>query len=272
MRKGVYIHGYTDWEQKRLVKQNQTLGKYIYNRIDLSDCRHVLEIGCGVGAQMIHLLNKYPNLNMTGLELEASQIEKAHTNLERLIDDDSRYSLVQGDATNIPSSLSRDFDAVILVWVLEHINQPERVLNEIKRHFNPGTKVYITEVAHSGFQVNPREDAVGFFWRDMMRFQLENGGDADIGFQLGNLLVDTGLIIHDMKPFPMHFDKRYPQQRGEMLQYWLDLMRSAVPGMKEAGVLDEANWEIAESHMIKLQTMEDAVFYYAFMQAIVECP
>ncbi len=272
MRKGVYIHGYTDWEQERLVKQNQTLGKYIYDRIDFSDCKRILEIGCGVGAQMIHLLQQYPHLHISGLELEPSQLRKAELNLKSLIHDESRYSLVLGDATDLPKELSDDYDAVFMVWVLEHIPDPSAVLSELARHFKKGTKIFITEVAHSGFQVYPQHQSIGRFWRTMMTFQSDNGGDADIGFTMGNLLHEAGFKVKDLRPYPMHFDKRKPQQRLEMLQYWLDLMRSAVPGMREGGVLNEAVWHEAEAHMISLMSDDNAVFYYAFMQASVECP
>ena len=45
----LYIHGFSEAEQQRLIEQNEVLAPYIYAKSDYSTNKHLLEIGCGVG-------------------------------------------------------------------------------------------------------------------------------------------------------------------------------------------------------------------------------
>jgi len=269
MSNTVYIHGYSEREQQRLLEQNDVLAKYIYQNIDLSHHQKVLEIGCGVGAQMHYMLTTYPNLRVDGLEISPAQINKAKHLLTTANINTNRYNIYQGDAKNIPIEVQMDdYDAILLIWVLEHISAPELVLQEIECKAKPGTKIYITEVFHSGFNIYPSNEFVSDFWRKMIDFQQTTGGNADIGIILGNLLQDQLLHVESVKPFNMFFDKRYPSQRREMLTYWLELMRSALPEMITAQVYSLPEWERVETHLNALIESDESVFYYAFIQGV----
>lgn len=267
MSKGVYIHGFSDEEQQRLIDQNETLAKYIYANIDLSKHQRVLEIGCGVGAQMMYMIDRFPDIHVTGLELSQSQIDKAQYFMEQSGVPRDKFDLVQGDATAFPDDLELNFDAVVMVWVLEHIDKPLQVFLEVKDKLPQGTILYVTEVFHRSFNIHPYSPSIDQFWTTMMVFQEENGGDANIGLKLGAYMDQSGIEVLSCKPFPMHFDRRLPGQRKEMQVYWLELMRSAVPEMRSAGVLDETVWKVAESDMLSAIDNPESVFYYSFIQA-----
>lgn len=268
MSKGVYIHGFSEEEQQRLIDQNKTLAKYIYANIDLSNHHRILEIGCGVGAQMMYMLNRFPMIHVTGLELSQTQIDKAHYFLDQSSVDRERFELVQGDATDFPDHLSLNFDAVVMIWVLEHVDKPLQVFLEIKEKLPGGVLLYVTEVFHRSFNIHPYSPSIDRFWTSMMTFQEENGGDANIGLKLGAYMDQSGIEVISCKPFPMHFDRRFPAQRKEMQVYWLDLMRSAVPEMRAAGILDEVIWKLAENDMLSAIDNPESVFYYSFIQAV----
>jgi len=267
MSKPTYIHGYSEREQQRLLEQNTVLAKYIYRNIVLNSHQKVLEIGCGVGAQMHHMLQTFPNLEVHGLEISPLQIHKANELLSNSGIDPSRYQIIEGDAKNLPQGTLATYDGIILIWVLEHIQHPHLVLKELKNKAASGTLLYITEVFHNGFNVHPSCDALESFWKKMIHFQASSGGDANIGLTLGNILFDENIEVKSIQPFNMFFDKRSPAQRIEMMTYWRDLMHSAVPEMIEADVLVQEEWDEVESHMNQLIDMEDSVFYYSFIQA-----
>jgi hypothetical protein len=46
-----YLHGYTREEQNRLCEQARITEQRIFDTVDFSECEHILELGCGVGAQ-----------------------------------------------------------------------------------------------------------------------------------------------------------------------------------------------------------------------------
>lgn len=122
-----YIHGYSEEEQQRLIQQNEVLAPYIYQRLDLTSCRHIVEVGCGVGAQMMTLLNKYPDLSMTGIEHAPKQIKKAEHHLSRFPAFSGRYNFIEGDACVIRPTFDPPVDGALMVWVLEHVRQPQLV-------------------------------------------------------------------------------------------------------------------------------------------------
>lgn len=267
MSEGIYLHGYSEWEQERLLQQNDILSKYIYQKIDLTGKKRVLEVGCGVGAQMIYMLNKYPDLHITGLELEEKQLEKATENLINSGIPKERYSLIQGNATQTGWETHQDFDTVVMVWVLEHIPDCELVLRELKRILRPKTELWITEVYHQGFATYPAMPAMLDFWQKMILFQSQTGGDANIGLRLGQLLHSTEIHAEWVTPFPMFFDARNPIARNEMFLYWKDLMYSSIDSMEQNGYGVKVQWNQVENELNQLLEDTNSVFYYSFIQA-----
>jgi SAM-dependent methyltransferase len=271
MGKEVYLHGYTEKEQMRLISQNETLAKYIYDKIKLENHQNVLEIGCGVGAQMAFMLTHYPQLRIIGLEKEPAQIDKAKQILHRFASAESdRYILIQGDAKDLPDYRHADIDAVVLIWVLEHIPDPLLVLKEIAMKLPLGCKVYATEVFHNSFRVYPSLPELEVFWSDMIEFQSQVGGDANVGMQLGALMHQAGLNVSYCAPYPMFFDCRNIQKRNEMLNYWKELAESAIPEMEAAGLISVGNWPKIAAHFDKLLLMPESIFYYSFVQCFGE--
>ena len=55
-----YIHTFTRDEQDRLRRQAELLELHLHPYVDLSGCARLLEIGCGVGAQLRLLSRRYP--------------------------------------------------------------------------------------------------------------------------------------------------------------------------------------------------------------------
>jgi ubiquinone/menaquinone biosynthesis C-methylase UbiE len=267
MSEGIYLHGYSEWEQERLIQQNDILSKYIYQRIDLAGKKRLLEVGCGVGAQMIYMLNKYPELHITGLELEEKQLEKAAENLRNAGIPENRFSLIQGNATRTGWETLQDFDAVVMIWVLEHIPDCIAVLRELKRVLRPGTEIWITEVYHQGFATYPTMPSMQNFWQKMIQFQSQTGGDANIGLRLGQLLHSSGIHTEWVSPFPMIFDARNPGARNEMFLYWKDLMYSSIDSMEQNGYSVKDQWIQVENELNQLLQDPDSVFYYSFIQA-----
>lgn len=62
-----YIHTFSKKEQDRLLNQALFLEPYLYPGIEFSACRRILEIGCGVGAQIALLARRFPGLRIDGL-------------------------------------------------------------------------------------------------------------------------------------------------------------------------------------------------------------
>lgn len=69
-----YLHGFSATEQARLLKQARLLETTLFNQIDYSGARRLLEVGSGVGAQTEILLRRFSRAacHRRGLERDAT--------------------------------------------------------------------------------------------------------------------------------------------------------------------------------------------------------
>lgn len=85
----------------------------------------ILDVGCASGWFLNEISKRYPNAQCTGIDVYNKAIfygKKKYKNLH----------LFQADAHNIPYP-DNSFNVVICTEVLEHVSNPEKVLQEIKR-------------------------------------------------------------------------------------------------------------------------------------------
>lgn len=262
-----YLHGFTSTEQDRLYKQARFVENKIYSTVDFSSIKNLLEVGSGVGAQSEIILRRFPELFLTGIEFQQQQIEKAHEFLSQVLYAQNRYEIKQMDAMDMDFESGRKYDAAFVCWVLEHIPQPARVLSEIRRVLVPGSQVVITEVLNSTFFVEPYSPNVLKYWMRFNDLQYDMGGDPFVGAKLGNLLQSQGYRNIETEIKVLHLDNRNPSKRAEMINFWTELLLSALPQLTEAGYIeDDLGAKVAEE-MRQVSKNPDAVFFYSFVQA-----
>jgi ubiquinone/menaquinone biosynthesis C-methylase UbiE len=261
-----YLHGFSEVEQARLVKQAQIAESTIFHDIDYSGASRLLEVGSGVGAQTEILLRRFPGLHATCVDLSPAQLGAASRRLSAMPWLEGRYALHQADATDLPFA-PRSFDCAFLCWVLEHVPSPARVLNEVRRVLSPGSPVYLTEVMNASFLLDPYSPNVWRYWMAFNDFQIDSGGDPFIGAKLGNLLLAGGYrdVATQIKTF--HFDNREPARRKTMIAFWEELLLSAADQLLAEGKVTSEVVEGVRREMRQVQNDPDAVFFYSFVQA-----
>lgn len=261
-----YLHGFSANEQERLRKQARFAEHAIYRNIDFNKAKNILEVGCGVGAQSEILLRRFPDIHLTGIDLNDKQLQAANQYLSSLSYAKDRYDILQMDAMNMKFE-SNEFDGAFLCWVLEHIPDPSQVLSEVRRVLKPGSRVFITEVMNSTFFIDPYSPNVWKYWMAFNDFQYDQAGDPFIGAKLGNLLTSLGYSQIKTKIFTWHLDNRHPSRRKEMFDYWLELMLSGAEQLKNSKYIDEDTIQAAIQEMNDVKVNPDSVFLYSFMQA-----
>lgn len=260
-----YIHGYTATEQERLREQALVIERPIYDFIDFSNVKDLLEIGSGVGAQTEILLRRFPHLQITGVEYESLQIKKAQENMEVLDFGPEKVRFIQQDATAL--DLDKTFDAAFICWVLEHIPDPVRVLKSMKPFLQPGAMISITEVFNSSFYTYPSLPEVMDYWEIYNQYQVSIGGDPQVGAKLGNLLQEAGYRNIDLRSGGFHLDSRMQEEKRTVFTYWKNLMSSGAPLLIQEGLVSAAQLKAMQDGMDRLREMPDSVFYYRFIQA-----
>lgn len=261
-----YLHGFSETEQARLVKQARMAEPVVFRDIDYAGARRLLEVGSGVGAQTEILLRRFPDLHVTCVDLNTAQIEAARANLGARPWLDGRYAIQQADATDLPFE-PRSFDGAFLCWVLEHVPAPARALSEVRRVLQPGSVVYVTEVMNASFLLDPYSPDTWRYWMAFNDFQIESGGDPFVGAKLGNLLLAGGFhdVTTEVKTF--HFDNREPARRKAMIAFWEELLLSAADQLVAAGKVTPEVVAGVREEMRQVQNDPNAVFFFSFVQA-----
>ncbi len=88
------------------------------------DHRVILEVGCGEGLLAAKILEHFPGVQYRGLDINGEIIEEARGNCPGV-------NFEVANAYDLKSFTHEPYDLVILSEVLEHLDQPEKALQEI---------------------------------------------------------------------------------------------------------------------------------------------
>ncbi|NNE29570.1 MAG: methyltransferase [Saprospiraceae bacterium] len=260
-----YIHTYHAKEQDRLERQADFLQAMIYERLDLSKSRKLLEIGCGTGAQTKILLESYPELSIHAVDISKKQIEEAQRNFENLSEINQRVDFLHvpdGDLT----VLVEDFDVVFICFVLEHSKDPLALLRQAYRHLKPGGQVILTEVNNTSLQIRPTKQAILQYWDAFNDYQRSLGGDPDVGLRVGQLLTTAGFDQVHTHFMGQHHDNRNPENKMLMFEYFCELMLSAKEGLLESNRISEELVNDLVQSFDELKNVEESIFHYTGVQ------
>lgn len=265
-----YLHGYSEVEQERLYKQAKFLEPYLYNDIDFSSTKNLLEVGSGVGGQTEILLRRFPHLNITGVDMSETQIEAAKKFLAPQI----KKGKVQLQVENAEQLSFADgtFDGAYFCWFLEHVPSPVKVLKEVRRTLRSGAIVYANEVQNSSFFLEPYAAATLQYWFAFNDEQWNMGGDPYVGAKLGNFLLEAGYEKIDVRIVPHHFDSRRPKERAQFIEYWTELLLSGAPALLKSGKVEPQLVAEMKKELAAIEKAKDSVFLYTSILARAVVP
>lgn len=125
------------------------LGERLFRerKFDLRGCREILDVGCGAGQIVKHLL-KYsdPDARITCFDLSLEMLKRSRSRLKS-----RRAQHLAADLTRLPFA-DATFDCVTCGFVLEHLPDARPGLTELARVLAPGGKMLLltTEDRFSG--------------------------------------------------------------------------------------------------------------------------
>jgi SAM-dependent methyltransferase len=122
----------------------EALGKEVEQRRP----RHLLDVGCGAGSHLVHMLRAAPGASGVGIETDASAASMARATLAaaRL---DGRAEVVEGDVRNVLDPALGTFDLALLANVIYYLPVDERtpVLRAVAERMEPGGAVMVVTTA-----------------------------------------------------------------------------------------------------------------------------
>lgn len=123
-----YIHGYSVRESERLIDQTQTLTDLLHNDTCYPAGSHVLEAGCGIGAQTVILAKNSPKAQITSLDISEDSLARARETIR--VEGITNVTFRQGDIFHLPFEPA-SFDHIFVCFVLEHLSEPQKALEQL---------------------------------------------------------------------------------------------------------------------------------------------
>ena len=114
------------------------LYKKILLHLGKSSGKKLLDIGCGVGK--VAFLAAEKGFEVTGVEIEEKAAKLAEKNLKRY---GSKTRIITGDILKIKLK-ENYFDAVVCSEVIEHVNNPQQIINRIFKLLKKGGLLVLT--------------------------------------------------------------------------------------------------------------------------------
>lgn len=196
---------------------------------------YLVEIGSGPGYVSKEILNSWPSLRLTAIEIDPEMITLSKRHLT-----DNRLNYICASATQLP--LPNDsVDFVLFRFTLQHISNLNLALEEAYRILKPSGKIIITELDPELWgRVYPVEHGLENIYRKHGEEQAKNGGDKLVTRKLIQLLRDTNFksIRSDMYSYDseeLGLDLFLPQISPERYEPLLD--KGIIDPMEYAKVL-----------------------------------
>jgi SAM-dependent methyltransferase len=202
-QESTYIHGTHPEEQTRLSLLNDLTNASFLDFIEIKPGDSILEVGSGLGILANYVATQFPGSTVTGIEIAPGQIEKARADFSET----PNLKFLEGDALSL-EFMEASFDVVYCRYVLEHVSDPARVMDEIFRILKGGGRLFVQENNILVYALNPDCPSYSVMLRKFAELQSRMGGDAEIGKKLFSLMKNAGFgsIQLSIGPEVHHYD------------------------------------------------------------------
>lgn len=223
-----YIHGENSDELKRLSSLNSITNKDFISFLGDLKGKKICEVGSGLGVLTNEIASNYEIDHLTGIEINKTNYEVSLKNNSS----NKNVALINGDflENNIPDEL---FDITYCRYVLEHVTNPKKVVNEMVRITKKGGYIICQENdLYNGILYPPIENYHEI--RQLFaKLQQDLGGDPFIGRKLFDLFVnqDVDKIDFSIKP-EIH------TQNDIQFPMWINNLRALIMGVKDTLIKD----------------------------------
>ena len=258
-----YVHGYSNREALRLNDQADTLDNIIHNDTIFPKESFVLEAGCGVGAQTKIIAAKNPDSNFISVDISEDSLNEALKLIKSLFIKNVEFK--QADLYNLPFK-DAIFDSAIVCLVLEHLHDPVKALNELKRVLKTGGTLIAIEGDHGSALFYPDSKYAHSAIECQIQLQKQSGGNSNIGRELYPLFKSIGLSDVVISPRMIYADASRPWLVNGFIKNTFTTMIEGVRNKAiQEGITDRLTFEKGIKDLYRT-TEPDGVFCYTFFK------
>ncbi|MFF1796442.1 methyltransferase domain-containing protein [Kitasatospora sp. NPDC058263] len=265
-----YVHGYSPTEALRLGDQADTLAELLHAGTAYPAGSRVLEAGCGVGAQTVHLLASSPGAELTAADISADSLAQARARVAAQAPG-AQVTWHHGDLHELPFP-DDSFDHLFVCFVLEHLADPSAALTALRRVLRPGGTVTVIEGDHGSTFFHPDSAAARAAVDHLVRLQADAGGDALLGRRLHPVLAAAGFRDISVRPLTVSVDDSRPAlMEGFTRRTFVAMVESVRADALAAGLSTAAAFDrgIAD---LRRTAEEGGTFHYTFFKAVAVNP
>lgn len=259
-----YVHGYSDQESKRLLDQSHLLSSLFHKTTVFPDKSRVLEVGCGVGAQTVHLVKNNPSSRLVSIDLSLDSLRQAKSKVSNFRENHPVF--MQANLFQLPFQ-SRSFDHIFVCFVLEHVANPVLALQTLYDLLKPNGTIHVIEGDHGSCFFEPDSPEARHVWNCLIEAQKRLGGDSLIGRRLYPLLHRAGFTNIEIHPHFIYADAGHPDW---VEWFTVKTIIAMVDGVKQQalaiGLTDERRWKQGMEALWKTAEHPGGVFCYTFFQ------
>lgn len=257
MEPTTYIHGTHSAEQERLAGLNALTNPPFLEFLRLNETDVVLEVGSGLGILANEVARRVPAGEVLGIEFSTEQLARAQVETPNL-------RFLQGDAHELPFPESR-FDVVYCRYLLEHVRDPQRVLQEMHRVLKPGGRAFAMENDMQMLAFDPDCPHFDALLSQFTTLQARFGGDARVGKRLFALFRGAGF-----REIALSYQPEIHPAGSPAFVPWIEnaiaVMEGASPLLLSNGLATE-EIEGALAELRGLRTREDACALFHWNRA-----
>ncbi|XVQ15436.1 methyltransferase domain-containing protein [Spirillospora sp. CA-255316] len=265
-----YVHGYSELEARRLGDQADTLAQLLHAGTSYPAGSRVLEAGCGVGAQTVHLVASSPGARLVSVDVSGPSLDQARARV-RAHSPGADVEWHRADLFDLPFA-DASFDHLFVCFVLEHLRDPLKALTALRRVLRPGGTITVVEGDHGSAFFHPDSDLARAAIGHLVRLQADAGGDALIGRRLQPLLNAAGYDQITVRPRTVYADRTRPALVEGFTRNTFTAMVGAVgEEAVAAGLTTRADWDRGITDLYRTAE-DDGTFHYTFFKAVAVKP
>ncbi|MDK1476914.1 methyltransferase domain-containing protein [Streptomyces sp. 549] len=265
-----YVHGYSVRESRRLADQADTLAGLLHADTFFPAGSSVLEVGCGVGAQTVHLVKAGPGARFVAVDRSADSLARARSHVAAHVPE-ADVEWYRADLFELPFP-DDAFDHLFVCFVLEHLLDPAGALVALRRVLRPGGTLTVIEGDHGSAFFHPDSHRARAVVDCQVRLQSAAGGDALIGRRLEPLLTAAGYTDVEVRPRTVYADDAHPALvEGFTRNTFLPVFDAVREQALAQGLAAPEEWDAG---MADLRRIGDrgGVLHYAFLKARAVAP
>ncbi|WP_324772129.1 methyltransferase domain-containing protein [Streptomyces kunmingensis] len=230
----------------------------------------VLEIGCGVGGQTVHLARASPEAHITAVGRSPESLAQARARVAAHAPG-ARVEWYCADLFELPFPDAR-FDHVFACFVLEHLSDPGRALTALRRLLRPGGTITVIDGDHGSAVFHPDSAYARAAIECQIRLQSAAGGNALIGRQLHPLLTQAGYDGVGVRPYTVYADQTRPALVDGFTRHtFIAMVESVRNDALAAGLMTADDWDRGIRDLYRT-AQAGGTFHYTFFKALAVNP